>query len=210
MEKISEIKKKLQDCLTGKRYEHTLGVEYTCCSLGMRYGIDLEKARMAGLLHDCAKCFSGEELLQTCAQYQLPVSREERAFPELLHAKVGSYLAKEEYGVDDPEILSAILWHTTGHPDMTILEKILYIADYIEPNRNQAPHLDKLRRLAFQDLDACLLGILTDTLSYLKEKGGVIDPATQATYEYYNGNFNQKQKKHIWQTGDVSHTKIRK
>lgn len=186
MEKISEIKKKLQDCLTEKRYEHTLGVEYTCCSLAMRYGFDLEKARIAGLLHDCAKCFSGEELLQACEIYQLPVSQEERAFPELLHAKVGSYLAKEQYGVEEPEIISAILWHTTGHPDMTSLEKILYIADYIEPNRDQAPHLLELRELAFQDLDACLFGILKDTLSYLKGKGGVIDPATQATYEYYS------------------------
>lgn len=186
MEKINEIKKKLQDCLTEKRYEHTLGVEYTCCCLAMRYEFDMEKARLAGLLHDCAKCFSGEELLQACEKYHLPASEEERAFPELLHAKVGSYLAKEEYGIEEEEILSAILWHTTGQPNMTLLEKILYVADYIEPNRNQAPHLAELRKLAFQNLDACLLGILTDTLSYLEEKGGVIDPATQATYEYYN------------------------
>lgn len=186
MEKINEIKKKLQDCLTEKRYEHTLGVEYTCCSLAMRYEFDMEKARLAGLLHDCAKCLSGEELLQACEKYHLPASEEERAFPELLHAKVGSYLAKEECGIEEVEILSAILWHTTGQPNMTLLEKILYVADYIEPNRNQAPHLAELRKLAFQNLDACLLGILTDTLSYLKEKGGVIDPATQATYEYYN------------------------
>lgn len=184
---VKEMKERLQGKIHTKRYEHTLGVEYTCCSLAMRYDMDMDQARIAGLLHDCAKCMMGTELLAACAEYHLPVSKEEEQFPELLHAKVGAYLAQKEYGVEDEEILSAITWHTTGHPAMTTLEKILYIADYIEPNRDQAPHLPELRRMAFEDLDACLLGILRDTLSYLKEKGGVIDPATKATYEYYMG-----------------------
>ena len=184
---VKEMKERLQGKIHAKRYEHTLGVEYTCCSLAMRYDIDMDQARIAGLLHDCAKCMTGTALLTACREYHLPVSKEEEQFPELLHAKVGAYLAQKEYGVEDEEILSAITWHTTGHPAMTTLEKILYIADYIEPNRDQAPHLPELRRMAFEDLDACLLGILRDTLSYLKEKGGVIDPATKAAYEYYMG-----------------------
>lgn len=182
-----EIKNRLQERLSGKRYEHTLGVEYTSCALAMCYGADMKKARMAGLLHDCAKYLSGEELLNICENHDLPVNREEKLFPELLHAKVGAYLARTQYGIEDEEILSAITWHTTGHPDMTLLEKIVYIADYIEPNRDQAQNLPKIRKMAFQDLDQCLLLILESTLSYLREKGGVIDPATNATYEYYKG-----------------------
>ena len=185
MYKIDEMKYSLQNRLSKHRYEHTLGVEYTCCSLAMRYGADMEQARIAGLLHDCAKHYSGEKLIEKCGQYNLPISSYEKAFPELLHAKVGAYLAKEKYGIEDQAILDAIDCHTTGKPDMTLLEKILYIADYMEPNRDRAPHLKEIRELAFSDLDACLLKILSGTLNYLREKGSVIDPQTEATYEFY-------------------------
>jgi len=188
MYSIDEIKYSLQNRLSQKRYEHTLGVEYTCCALAIRYGADMTKARMAGLLHDCAKHYSGEKLITKCIEYHLPVSEYEKAFPELLHAKVGAYIAKEKYGITDEEILNAIDCHTTGKPDMTVLEKILYIADYMEPNRDRAPHLATIRELAFSDLDACLLKILSGTLYYLKSKGSVIDPQTEATYEFYNNS----------------------
>ena len=187
MSQVDEIKNKLQKVLSSKRYEHTLGVEYTCCALAMRYQEDLEKARIAGLLHDCAKYLTGNELLEECKKADLPVSREEEAFPELLHAKAGAEFAKKQYGIEDSDILSAITWHTTGRPDMSLLEKIVYIADYIEPNRNQAPRLKELRELAFSDLDLCLTEILSGTISYLKERGGVMDPMTIAAYEFYNG-----------------------
>lgn len=187
MDTINEMREKLRDKLPEKRFEHTLGVEYTCCALAMRYGTDMEKARVAGLLHDCAKHLSGIKLIKKCHKYNLPTSKEEQEFPELLHAKVGAYLAEYKYGIEDEEILSAIRWHTTGHPEMTLLEKIVYVADFIEPNRDQAPNLPKIRELAFQDLDQCLIEILGSTLTYLREKGGVIDPATNATYEYYKG-----------------------
>ena len=186
MYKIEEIKYSLQNRLSARRYEHTLGVEYTCCALAIRYGADMEQARLAGLLHDCAKHYSGERLLKKCEEYKLPVSEYEKAFPELLHAKVGAYLAKEKYGIEDEEILRAIDCHTTGKPDMTLLEKILYIADYMEPNRDRAPGLKEIRTLAFTDLDACLLRILSGTLHYLKSRGSIIDPQTEATYNFYN------------------------
>ena len=185
MYNIDEIKYSLQNRLSTKRYEHTLGVEYTCCALAIRYGADMEKARMAGLLHDCAKHYSGERLIAKCKEYALPVTEYEQAFPELLHAKVGAYLAKEKYGIEDKDIFDAIDCHTTGKPNMTLLEKILYIADYMEPNRDRAPHLKEIRELAFSDLDACLLKILSGTLTYLHSKGSVIDPQTEATFEFY-------------------------
>lgn len=185
MNNISQIKDSLQKKLSPHRYEHTLGVEYTCCALAIRYGADMEQARIAGLLHDCAKHYTGEELIEKCRIYDLSVSEYEQAFPELLHAKVGAHLARDKYGITDKEILSAIHWHTTGKPDMTLLEKILYIADYMEPNRDRAPHLKEIRELAFTDLNACLLKILSGTLSYLQSKGSVIDPQTEATFEFY-------------------------
>lgn len=186
-----EMKVALKSKMTEKRYEHTLGVEYTCACLAMRYGIDMEKAMTAGLLHDCAKHLLPEKKLQKCKKYNLPVQEFERKNPELLHAKLGAYFAEHKYGVKDLEILSAITWHTTGRPAMTMLDKIVYIADYIEPNRNQAPNLSIVRELAFKDIDLCLLTILQDSLDYLDKKKAAVDPMTKETYDYYV-NFVQK------------------
>ncbi len=186
MYNISSMKETLRAKLSPKRYEHTLGVEYTCCALAMRYGEDMEKARIAGLLHDCAKHYSGNELLAFCQMHNLSVNEYEEVFPELLHAKVGAKLAQIEYGVEDNDILKAIEYHTTGKPNMSLLDKIVYIADYMEPNRDRAPYLSKIRALAFSDFDTCLVEILGGILSYLESTGSVIDPLTKATYEYYS------------------------
>ena len=108
--------------------------------------------------------------------------------PFLLHAKVGSYLAKSEYHITDQDILNAILYHTTGRPGMSRLEKIVYVADYIEPSRKQAPHLSDIRKLAFRDLDEALFRILKDTLEYLQGIGNTVDQMTQETYDFYQAN----------------------
>ena len=185
MMSIQKIKEDLKKKLSSKRYEHTMGVEYTSTCLAMRYGADIEKARLAGLLHDCAKCIPNDEKLRLCEENDILISSVERENPFLLHAKLGALLAKTEYDVTDPLILHAIKVHTTGEPDMNILDKIIYIADYIEPNRNKAANLDRVRELAFHDLDVCMAEILHDTLVYLKKRGGNIDPTTQMTYEFY-------------------------
>ncbi|MBR5047293.1 MAG: bis(5'-nucleosyl)-tetraphosphatase (symmetrical) YqeK [Eubacterium sp.] len=183
--KREKIMNEIRKSLPYKRFEHTLGVTYTAACLAMRYGADVEKARIAGLLHDSAKYMSSKEKIQTCLRNGIPISEYEEKNPELLHAKLGAYLAEKQYGIDDPEILSAITWHTTGKPGMTLLEKILYIADYMEPNRDQAPNLTKVRELAFVDLDECLFMILRDSMVYLSVRNIIIDPMTQNTYEYY-------------------------
>ena len=103
----------------------------------------------------------------------------------LLHAKLGAAYAKEKYDVDDIEILDAIRCHTTGKPDMNTLEQILFVADYIEPNRDKASNLPIVRALAFDDIDLCTFVILQDTLAYLKTKDCVIDTATEETYKFY-------------------------
>ncbi len=187
--KIKDIKKELKKALPRKRFEHTSGVEYTAACLAMRYGADMEKARIAGLLHDCAKALPSEEKIRCCKEYGLPVSEFEQQNPELLHAKLGAFLARHKYGVEDEEILSAITWHTTGKPDMSLLDKIVFIADYMEPNRDRASDLPEVRDLAFRDLDHCLYRILKDTVAYLQTTDSVTDPMTQKTYEYYKETF---------------------
>ena len=180
-----KIMKKMEKALDAKRYEHTLGVAYTASSLAMSNGINFEKAFVAGLLHDCAKCISNEKKLEICNKHNIEISEIERKNLCLLHAKVGSYIAAKQFRISDRDILNAILFHTTGRPGMSQLEKIIYIADYIEPGRKHAPNLPKVRKLAFQDLDEALLKILEDTLGYLGSVGGSIDPMTKRTYDYY-------------------------
>ena len=190
--KYREICKELKSLLSEKRYEHTKGVEYTCASLAMRYGADMRKARIAGLLHDCAKYLSPENKIHFCKKYELPISEFEGKNPELLHAKLGACFAHTKYGIDDEEILSAITWHTTGKPEMSLLDKIVFIADYIEPNRDKAEDLPVVRKLAFEDIDKCLLRILKDTVAYLATTNKVTDPMPQKTYEYYSTVMSEK------------------
>lgn len=180
-----KIRKKLEKQLDAKRFEHTLGVAYTASSLAMCNQTDINKALIAGLLHDCAKCMSNDKKIAICKKEHIPVTQIEAQNPFLLHAKVGKHLAKKQFHIHDEDILNAILFHNTGRPKMSMLEKIIYVADYIEPGRKHAPNLAEVRRLAFQDLDLALLQILKDTLGYLHDCNAVIDPMTQETYDYY-------------------------
>ena len=179
------IKGKLAASLDKMRYEHTIGVMYTAGSLAMAHGYDVRKAMLAGLLHDCAKCISMEEMLELGDSHQFSLTPMERENRNLLHAKAGAVLAEWEYHITDPEILAAIACHCTGKPDMSLLDKILYVADFMEPGRNEAPNLEQIRKLAYVDLDACMARITYDILNYLREKGYMIDPTTEATYQFY-------------------------
>ena len=182
---VKKIRKKMEKTLDAKRFEHTLGVAYTASALAMCHGEDINKAMIAGLLHDCAKCIDNEKKIMICEKHNIPINEVERKNPFLLHAKVGSYMEMKRFNVHDPDVINAILNHNTGRPGMSLLEKIIYVADYIEPGRRQAPDLPMLRKLAFQDLDQGLLRILEDTLHYLKGSEMPIDNMTQRTYDYY-------------------------
>lgn len=183
--KLEQMKKKIKQVQNEQRYEHTLGVMYTAGALAMRYGEELYKALFAGLLHDCAKGFPSSAILNICNAVHIPVSNAESKNPGLLHAKLGAYLADKEYGISDSYITDAIRCHTTGRPNMTLLDKIIYIADYMEPNRKEAPNLAEIRRLAFEDIDECLYEILKASVAYLQAKKEIIDPMTEETYLYY-------------------------
>lgn len=192
MKDAKAIRRAMEKNQDEKRYEHTLGVAYTATALAMRYDVPLKDAEIAGLLHDCAKCMDDEKKISFCEKHNISFSEIERKNPYLLHAKVGSFMAMETYHISENDIINAILNHTTGRPDMSTLEKIIFVADYIEPNRKQAPNLTAIRKLAFQDLDKALLWILKDTLTYLNSIEGEIDPMTQKTYDYYNELLNKK------------------
>ena len=191
-EELLHIKKELSKKLKKERFEHTVGVMYTSASLAMRYGANIEKAMTAGLLHDCGKYCSAKEQLKLCEKYKITLTDLEHSMPALIHAKLGAYLAENEYGIKDREVLDAITYHTTGRPEMTMLEKILYIADYIEPRRDKASNLARMRYLAFQDLDQTMYEILAGTINYLKGKGGCIDPMTIQTFTWFEKLIQEK------------------
>lgn len=180
-----KIQKQLSKHLDENRFHHTLGVMYTCAALAMAHDCSIPDAQLAGLLHDCAKCIPNKKKLDMCEENRIPVTDFEREHPFLLHAKLGAFVAKDKYGIGKEEILSAITFHTTGKPDMSLLEKIVYIADYIEPGRDRAQNLSKIRKIAFQDLDECMYVILKDTLDYLEKTPGEIDSATEDAFAYY-------------------------
>lgn len=192
-EDFRKIRKKLKDCLSKSRYQHTLGVEFTAAAMAMKYGADIDRAELAGLLHDCAKCIDDEEKLYECKRYNVVITDVEKRNPFLIHSKLGAVYAKEKYGVDDEEILSAIRYHTTGKPDMTLLEKIIFIADYIEPARDKAKNLAEIRRVSFEDIDEAMYMILRDTLEYLEGGEGELDPTTKQTFMFYKDIHDKKQ-----------------
>lgn len=189
---ILKMQKKLRKYIDEDRYWHTIGVMYTAASLAMCHGADMEKARVAGLLHDCAKCIPNHKKLKLCEQYHIHVSETEKNAPYLLHAPLGASIAKDKYDVADQEILSAITWHTTGRPGMSLLDKIIYIADFIEPMRCKASNLPEVRRLAFDDLDMAVYVTLRDTLHYLKNSSS-LDKRTIEAYNYYKRIIREKE-----------------
>jgi len=178
-----QMKARLWEDLKESRYRHTLGVADTAVHLAGIYHCDTEQALTAGLLHDCAKYMPDEDRIAYCDAHQVPVTDSERENLTLLHAKCGAIMAEEVYGVTDPQILHAIAVHTTGAPEMNLLDKIIFVADYIEPGRKEAPHLDELRALAETDLDLTVYRILWDTLEYLRAAGRTIDDTTQASLD---------------------------
>lgn len=195
--KEKELVSYLEATLRPGRFLHTLGVAYTAgnlalCHIGESEG---KRARRAGLLHDCAKYLTDAEMITLCDQQGIHLSDIERENPALIHGKLGAYLARHRFGVEDEEICSAIFCHTTGKPGMTPLEKILYVADYIEPRRkiDGKPYsLSKIRKQCFRDLDQGLLMILTNTVNYLQKGNKVVDDMTLRTYEYYSGKCENK------------------
>ena len=183
---IEKIKANLKQCLSEKRYRHSIGVAEEAVRLAKHYGADEDKAYLAGLVHDCAKEIDAQEAVRLLREeYGIIPDAMKLHMPTLLHGPLGACIAQSRFDIYDTEILDAVRYHTTGKANMSLLSKIVYIADYIEPGRDQAPNLAWLRQLAFTDIDQAVCEILKQTLDYLRDQGGEIDPATEVTYSYY-------------------------
>ncbi|MFO7319516.1 MAG: bis(5'-nucleosyl)-tetraphosphatase (symmetrical) YqeK [Clostridia bacterium] len=161
--------------MDGPRFQHTLGVVETAAQLARRFGVDEAKARAAALLHDVARGYSRERLLKEADEFGIVLTELERRAWVLAHAPVGAEVARREFGVDDPEVLAAIRYHTTGRAGMSKLEKVVFVADYIEPGRSH-PGVGPVRRAAESDLDQAVLLALDQTIVYQVERGQLIAP----------------------------------
>lgn len=197
-DEYNKIKEKLSKKLSVKRFDHTIGVSYTAAAMAMRYGLNVDRAAMAGLLHDCAKYMTDDELIEKCTKYGIECSETELRNGYLLHAKLGAYLSKEKYGIEDEEICSAVRYHTTGKPAMSVLEAIVFTADYIEPGRKVLSNFKLIRSMAFVDLDEAVYLILKNTLSYLNDEKESeqsqkeIDKHSVEAYKYYKKIHDEK------------------
>ena len=173
---LSQLRPVALSYLKHKRIPHVLGTEQEAIRLAERYGADVEKARRAALRHDCTKKLDMEEQLALCRRYGIQLDGLEQKALKLLHSKTGAAIARDVFGVDD-DIYSAIWYHTTGHAGMTKLEKIIYLADYIEPSRD-FPGVDKLRKVCYEDLDRGLLMGLEMTIEEMTSMGNPVHHAT--------------------------------
>lgn len=177
---IEWLKKNLDD----ERYEHSIGVAQTAVELAKKFGLNEDKAYLAGLLHDCAKCYPKEESIKII-QDNLSVEECELINPKTFHAPVGAYVARNVFGITDEEILSAIRWHTIGKLNMTVFEKVIFVADKIEPNTRPQEYIDKIKpRLNEENgLDKALLECYKGTIKSLVDRDLKI---CVSTIEIYN------------------------
>ena len=176
--------------LKESRIAHVAGCETEAVRLALLWGEDAELAAEAAVLHDITKRLSVEEQLNLCEKYAIIEHHAAVKYPAVLHAATGAVLAREEFGVSD-EVFGAIRWHTTGRPDMTLLEKIVYLADAIEPTRSY-PSVDRLRALADRDLDAAVLATMERTLEHIRARGQEPCPDTAAAAAWYEQRLKQE------------------
>lgn len=171
MNKIN--KTRLIDNIGEKRYLHCLRVQETAVILGEKYGVDIEKVKVAAILHDCAKIENKTNLLKMASKFDIILDNVMEHNIELIHGPLGAKIAEREYGIEDPEILDAIRYHTTGREEMTMLDKIIYISDYIEPRRNFFG-VEEVRKVTMENIDAGVLLALENTIKFLMEKDRLI------------------------------------
>ena len=184
---LETMRERLQSAVSVNRYIHTLGVVEEAQKLAEVFGTpqDREKVYVAALIHDCAKEYPEQLRARLCREYKVCVDEVMAEVPDLIHPFLGAEIAKREYLIQDEAILNAIRYHTTGRANMSFLEKIIYIADYIEPNRKAFAGLEEAKRLAYLDLDMAMACILRQTLDYVAQRGRRLHPLSQEALDYY-------------------------
>jgi len=173
MQSEKEIEEYLKKNLKANRFEHSLGVKRTAVLLAKQYKVDERKANLAGLIHDCAKSLSDKEIIDLVTAEGLKISKVCFKSPQIMHGLAGSIVARNVFKVKDEEILNAVTYHTTGRKNMTTLEKIIFLADFIEPGRNFFG-VETLRALAYKDLERALFLALNNTINYVITKGELL------------------------------------
>jgi len=163
-----------------KRYQHTLGVAESARQLALRFGADPDKAELAGFLHDYCKCWPVDKMVEILVRHDMPPELLQGE-KELWHSFAGAIVIQSDLGVTDPDIIQAVRYHTTGRVGMTLLEKVVCVADYIEPNRD-FPGVGMIRALAEKDLDTALATALGGTIQFLIEKHKTVYPLTLLAY----------------------------
>lgn len=176
---IEEIKQKLRDDIGEKRLEHSVRVMEECKKLAGVYSVDIESAAMAGLLHDCGRLTDSSSLLKKADEFGIILDRIYTKNVNLIHARLGMEIARQKYGIEDFDILNAIKYHTTGREDMSILEKIVYMADYIEPGRS-FEGIEMIRDLCYidRDINKALVKASDNTIIYILNNSWTIHEDT--------------------------------
>ncbi|EOC99806.1 bis(5'-nucleosyl)-tetraphosphatase (symmetrical) YqeK [Caldisalinibacter kiritimatiensis] len=160
------IHKKLKEIIGNKRYKHSVGVMETAKKLAKTYGCNVKKAELAGLLHDCGRIAENQDLLKIAIEFGIILDDVMKRSTNLIHGPLGAKIAQNEFGIKDMDILKAISYHTTGRENMSLLEKIVYLADYIEPGRDFSG-VERIRELAYRDLDKAILLSMDNTIKYV-------------------------------------------
>ncbi len=188
MDYIKTIEEDLKKILSQERFYHTQGVQKEAIELAKRYGVDIKKAELAGLLHDCAKCMQNEELKNFISENIKDIDKNELKNYKTLHAPVGAYFAHSKYKIDDKEIIDAIRWHTLGRINMSLLEKIIFLADKIEKNTRDLKYREEILKILDENegelgLNLALLRCFEETIKSLVKRRLYI---CRATIDVYN------------------------
>lgn len=182
---ITEYSNILKNYISGFRYNHSISVANCAMSLAMRYETPLEDALIAGMLHDIAKKTQNSEMLSLCEKYNIELSDDDKKSIPVVHSYLGAYIAEHELNITNKDILNAIYNHTLGRANMSMLEKIIFVADYIEPLRSKREYMDEIRKMAFIDIDKCIVLIIDSCLKHLHSGNIFVHNKMIETYEYY-------------------------
>ncbi len=179
-----DVEYKLKEMLPERRLKHSMNVSQCAVKLSEIYGYDMEKAKLAGLIHDCAKYFNDDQVEDSIKKFNIELDSLEENNISLSHSVIGSYVIQETFNIKDEDIINAVRYHTTGRENMTILEKIIYMADLIEEGR-KFPLVDKLRELAYNgSLDEALLLSFNNTIKFVMDNNQLIHPITVSARNY--------------------------
>ena len=189
--KASSMKKQLKKLLSRDRFIHSVNVCNTASALAKRFGFDENKAYIAGLLHDCAKCIPHELTLKLCDDFDVLLDEYDEQIPALIHSKLGEKLASSYFGISDSEILEAIKWHTLGHPDMGNIAKIVYVSDMIEPSRC-FEGIERLRDIAKENLDRAVYECTNATIIFNTQRNRKINPMAYEVLKAFSPKENEQ------------------